>query len=94
MLTCDAYIPNLVSIFACSTYWAKYKACEVLIAVGCVLAHMWNCVGSICQFSILAVWLTFAVYCETQSGHVVVILGERLPMVAAQVCKKQNSLSQ
>ena len=55
-----AYIPNLVDIVVSSTYlattWVRY------IVVASILAQMCTNDGSICQFSILAVWLTFAMW--------------------------------
>ena len=46
-----AYIPNLVAIFVERTYLTMPY--EVCIAVGCLLAHIYKNVGSLCPFSML-----------------------------------------
>ena len=49
-----AYLPNMGGLFISSTYLAL--TCEVYIAVGCVLVHVYRSICSICPCSIFDVW--------------------------------------
>ena len=53
-----AYIWHLRGLFVSGTYLAII--CGVAVAVGSVLVDMGKYVGSVCPFSIMAMWLIFA----------------------------------
>ena len=54
------YMWHLRGIFVSGTYLVTM--CKVVVAVGCISVYMGKHVDSVCPFSIMALWLIFAMW--------------------------------